>query len=151
MMDTTTIIRIFAGMLFVFILLLYIFFLVSLSSALDKCSRTSRTMEPGLVWLMLIPLFNLVWQFFVVLALAKSLGNEFRARGITHIEPEPGQAIGIGMCVAACCGIVPLLNLLALPVHLVLLILYWVKISGFSRVLDQTAMGSLPPQQIQGF
>jgi len=43
------------------------------------------------------------------------------------------------------------LNLLALPVHLVLLILYWVKISGFSRVLDQTAMGSLPPQQIQGF
>jgi type IV pilus assembly protein PilA len=136
-MDNTTIIRIVAGMLFLGMFVAYIFFLVSLSSALSKCSRTSRTMEPGLVWLMLVPVVGFVMQFLVVIALAKSLGNEFRARGIPNTEPEPGQSTGIAMCVCAVCGIVPLLNLLALPAYLILLIIYWAKISGFSRTLDQ--------------
>lgn len=135
-MDSTTIIRIVAGMLFVVLFLLYIFFILSLYRALSKCSVTSRTMEPGMVWLMLVPLVNLVLQFVVVIGLAKSLGNEFRSRGILNVEPKPGQSIGIAMCVCACCGIVPIVNLLALPAHLVLWIIYWAKISGYSQRLD---------------
>ena len=30
--------------------------------------------EPGMVWLMFIPLFNVVWHFIIVLNMAKSLG-----------------------------------------------------------------------------
>ena len=96
-------------------------------------------MEPGLVWLMLIPFVGLVMQFLVVIAMAKSLGNEFRARGVQTIEPEPGKSIGIAMCVCGVCGIVPLVNLLALPAYLVLLVVYWAKVSGLSRILDQTS------------
>jgi type IV pilus assembly protein PilA len=136
--DNTTLIRIVAGMMFLGMFVAYIFFLVSLSGALSKCSRASRTMEPGLVWLMLVPLVNLVVQFLVVIAVARSLGNEFRARGISNAEPEPGQSVGIAMCICSACGVVPLVNLLALPAYLVLLIIYWAKISGFSRNLDQT-------------
>jgi len=87
---------------------------------------------------MFVPVFSLVWQFFVVLGLAKSLGNEFRARNVPSTEPEPGKSIGIAMCVCAACGIIPLVNFLALPVHFVLWIIYWVKIAEFSRTLDQT-------------
>jgi type II secretory pathway pseudopilin PulG len=136
-MDSTTIIQIAAGIVFLAVLVVYISFLASLSSALGKCSRISRTMEPGLVWLMLIPLFNLIWQFLVVIALSNSLRNEFRARGVSNIEPEPGKSIGIALSICAACGIVPFVNFVAFPVQLILLVVYWSKIAGFSRMLDQ--------------
>lgn len=113
-----------------------IFFLLTLQNALAKCPPGSRTMEPRMVWLMLIPFFHLIWQFFVVMALGRSLGNEFRRRAIPCPDPLPGQNIGMAMCICGCCGIVPLINLLAGPATLVLWIVYWVKIAEFSRMLD---------------
>jgi hypothetical protein len=121
----------------IFFLLPAIFYILTLSRALAKCSRASLTFEPGMLWLLLVPFVNLVWHFFVVLGMAKSLGNEFRARNIPNIDPEPGQAIGIAMCVCSACGIIPLLGLLAGPASLVLWIVYWVKISEFSLMLDR--------------
>ncbi len=136
-MDSVTIIRIVAGLIAVVFFVVYIFYILSLYRALSKCSVSSRTIQPGTVWLLLVPLVNLVWQFFVVIGLAKSLGNELRARGIPSAEPEPGKSIGIAMCVCAACGIIPLVNVLALPANLVLWIIYWAKIAGFSWRLDQ--------------
>jgi hypothetical protein len=79
-------------------------------------------MNPGLVWLMLIPLFNIVWHFFIVLNMAKSLAAEFQKRGIAE-DPSPGQTLGLVMCIA---------NLICGPVGLVCWIIYWVKIAGYS-------------------
>jgi hypothetical protein len=113
-----------------------IFYLLTLQNTLAKCPPGSRTMEPGMVWLQLIPLFHLIWQFFVVMAIAKSVGNEFRRRGIPCPDPLPGQNIGMAMCICGCCGIIPIINLLAGPAAFVLWIVYWVKVAGFSRMLD---------------
>jgi hypothetical protein len=90
-----------------------------------------------MVWLLLIPLFNVVWNFLVVTALAKSLGNEFRLRNIPTNEPEPGKGAGLAMAICGACSIIPIVNILAIIPHLVLWIIYWVKIAGFSRRLDQ--------------
>jgi hypothetical protein len=149
--DSSTIIQIVAGIMFLAIFVLYMAFIAALFAALARCSIKSRTMAPGTVWFMLVPLVNLVWQFFVVFALADSLGNEFRARGITDVEPHPGRSIGIAMCVCACCGLVPFVNLLALPAHLVLLIVYWVKIAEFSRRLDIAPVMFGSPNNTSGF
>jgi hypothetical protein len=152
--DSTTMIQIvavmFALIMLVGILLLYIFYILTLSRALSKCSIASRTMQPGLVWLLLVPLFNIVWQFFVVIGLADSLGKEFRARGIPNVEPEPGKAIGIAMCVCAVCAIIPILGIFAAIAHLILWIIYWVKIAEFSRRLDQILATSGTPNPMQG-
>jgi hypothetical protein len=113
-----------------------IMFLLTLQNALKKCAPGARSMEPGMVWLMLIPFFNLVWAFFVVMALGKSLGNEFRRRGIPCPERNPAQPIGMALAISNCCCLVPFLNLLASLACLVLWIVYWVKIAGFSQVLD---------------
>ncbi|MCX6922921.1 MAG: hypothetical protein NT154_06885 [Verrucomicrobia bacterium] len=75
-----------------------IFYLLTLQKALNRCSPECRAMTPGLVWLMLIPLFNIVWQFFVVLNMAKSLAAEFQKRGIAE-DPNPGQTLGLVMCI----------------------------------------------------
>ena len=108
-----------------------IFYLLTLHKALNRCSPENRAMNPPMVWLLLIPLFNLVWQFIVVLNMAKSLGAEFRKRGIPE-EPEPGQTMGLVMCVS---------YLLCGPIYIIFWIIYWVKIAGYSGKL---ATGPMP-------
>lgn len=123
------------------LLLPAIFYLLTLQKALNRCSPENRAMEPGLVWLMFIPLFNLVWHFFIVTNLAQSLGAEFRKRGIAE-EPAPGKGLGLAMCILACCGIVPFVNILTSLATLVCWIVYWVKIAGFSAKLALPAAGA---------
>jgi len=103
----------------------FIFYLLTLQKALNRCSPECRAMSPGLVWLMFIPLFNIVWHFLIVLNVAKSLGAEFQKRGIAE-DPNPGQTLGLVMCIA---------NLICGPVGFVCWILYWVKIAGYSGKL----------------
>jgi len=40
----------------------------------------------------------------------------------------------------AACEMIPIVNLLAILPHLILWIIYWVKIAGFSQQLDDAAM-----------
>jgi hypothetical protein len=109
----------------------FIFYCLTLQKALNRCSPENRAMNPGMVWLMFIPLFNIVWHFFIVVNMAKSLGAEFQKRGMAE-EPKPGQNIGMVMCILCCCGVVPVLGILASLAGFVCWILYWVKIAGFS-------------------
>jgi hypothetical protein len=92
-------------------------------------------MDPGLIWLLLIPCFNFIWHFFVVINMAKSLGAEFQKRGIIE-EPEPGKTIGLVASVLWACSLIPLLNYVCHPAALVCWIIYWVKIAGFSKKLE---------------
>jgi hypothetical protein len=123
----------------VFFLIPAIFYLLTLQNALNKCAPASRAMDPGMVWLLLIPVFNLIWNFFVVMNIAKSLASEYARRGIPSPEPLPGQPIGLAMSICACCCIIPVLGMLAGLANLVLWVVYWVKIAEYSRILD------LPP------
>jgi hypothetical protein len=107
---------------FAILLVPMIFYLLTLQKALNRCSPECRAMNPGLVWLMLIPLFNIVWQFFIVMNMAKSLAAEFQKRGIAE-DPSPGQTLGLVMCIG---------NLICGPVGLICWIIYWVKIAGYS-------------------
>jgi len=130
----------FVGMLIglAIILVPLIFYLLTLQKTLNRCAPENRAMAPGLVWLMFIPMFNIIWHFFIVINVAKSLGAEFQKRGITE-EPQPGKTIGLIMCILAACGIVPILGILCSLGALVCWILYWVKIAGFSSKLAAPA------------
>jgi hypothetical protein len=114
----------------------FIFYLLTLQKALTRCSPENRAMNPGMVWLMFIPLFGLVWQFLIVINVAKSLGAEFQKRGMAE-EPQPGKTLGMAMCILSCCGIIPFLGILCSLGALVCWIMYWVKIAGFSAKLAQ--------------
>ena len=84
-----------------------IFYLISLQKALERCAPQCRTMPPGQVWLLLIPLFGLVWHFIIVERMASSLRNEFVRRRMPLADPEPGKALGIAMCVLFAACLVP--------------------------------------------
>jgi hypothetical protein len=124
---------------FVFGMLLIpgIFFLLTLQNALKKCDASVRQMEPAMVWLLLIPVFSIVWNFFVVTGIGKSLGAEFRRRGIVTQQAYPAQSVGMALAICQCCCIIPILNILAGLAGFVLWIVYWVQVANFSRMLDQ--------------
>jgi|ERR1039458_9366874 hypothetical protein len=112
-----------------------IFFLISMQKALERCSTESRTMSPWQVWLWLIPLFSLVWQFIVVVHIASSLRNELLRRQLPLNEAEPGQTLGITQCVLELLCWVPAISWITALPSLICWIVYWVKIAGYSRQL----------------
>lgn len=94
-----------------------------------------RTLSPGMVWLLFIPLFNVIWHFIVVTNISSSLRNEFNRRNFPGIETEPGKGIGLAMCILAACGIIPILGILCAIAGFVCWIVYWVKIHEYSQRL----------------
>src|SRR5260370_41578500 len=81
MNDMMGFICLFVGAIVLVVLVIAIFYLLTLQKALSRVSPHNRTMQPGMVWLMLIPCVNIVWQFFIAIRVPESLLNEFRERG----------------------------------------------------------------------
>lgn len=116
------------------ILVPYVLFYMKLQHVLGQCVPENRTMKPGHVWLILIPLFNIVWQFIIVSRIASTLENEFHSRN-TSIEPNPGKNIGIAWCILSLTGIIPIIGIITLLVGLCCWIIYWVRIAKYSKKL----------------
>jgi len=108
-----------------------VFYCLTMQKALERCAPSNRAMVPGMVWLLFIPLFNIVWQFFVVLNVSKSLIAEFKQRNLAG-DPSSTKTIGLVGCIAGCCCVIPLVNFIAGPAALVCFIIFWVKVADFS-------------------
>ena len=109
-----------------------------LSGALKRIPQQHRRMEPAMVWLLLIPLVNIVWMFFVVLKVSKSFQSHFEAEGRTEVG-DCGQAIGLAYCICTVAGIIPYLGCLVSVPGLVLLIIYLVKINNLKNMISEPA------------
>jgi len=125
------------------VLLPTIFFLLTLQKALSRCEPGSRTMVPGQVWLCLVPVFNLIWTFFVVNAISDSLHREFTRRGMAE-EPQPGRSLGMALAILAVISVVPILGFVTGVAALVCWILYWIKIAGYSEKIAQPFVAATP-------
>jgi len=121
-----------------------VFYILTLRRALHLCAPESRAMSPDSTWLLLIPLFNVVWHFYVVTSVGRTLHNEFEKRGIRETA-RPGQALGLLTSVLWLLTWVPFLRILALLAGLVCWVLYWIKIGDYSAKLAQPAPSSPPP------
>lgn len=126
---------------FAIVLVPAVFFLLTLRKALERCSPESRTTSPNSVWMMFIPLFNIIWQFLLVIKISESLHNEFTKRNMTE-DPYPGKSLGIATCILNLCGIIPVVGILTSVAGLVCWIMYWVKISGYSNKLEQSQLAT---------
>jgi hypothetical protein len=123
-------------MLFGILLLPLILYLLTLQKTLNLVRPENRHMEPGLVWLALIPIFSIIWNFFIVSKVAESLRLEFKQRNIQTQEEKPGYTIGLAYCILVCCSIIPMLGILAILAGFVCWIIHWVKISGYKAELE---------------
>lgn len=108
-----------------------IFYLVTVQNTLYEVSPENRKMAPPQVWLSLIPLFGIVWQFILVNRVADSLRAEFAARNIEQREARPGYGIGIAYCILYACILVPFFTPFTTIAGIICWIIYWVKINDF--------------------
>ncbi|MHB1544348.1 MAG: hypothetical protein ACYCS1_09190 [Gammaproteobacteria bacterium] len=116
-------------------LVIYILYLITLMKTLQAVSPSARRLEPGLVFLLLIPLFNLVWNFFVVIKIRDSLKTEFASRNL----PSEGFGFGVGMAmsVLVALSLIPVVGLLTGLAGFICWILYWIQMSGYRQRLSQ--------------
>jgi len=116
------------------IVLLYLVF-----SCFQRIPAQHRQMEPWQVWLLLIPLFNLVWNFFVYPKLAKSYQSYFAQQGRTDVG-DCGEKIGWAYAICAAICIIPCVNYIAGPAALVLWIIFLVKALTLKGQIPEQAM-----------
>jgi hypothetical protein len=117
-----------------FVISLAIFALVAwfISENYKAIPAQFRKMEPGKVWLMLIPFFNLYWIFPVFLGLADSFKATFDSRGVLDVG-DCGRQLALWYCICAAVSIVPCVQYISAPASLVLLILFLIKASELKK------------------
>jgi hypothetical protein len=139
-MDETAIIAIAAvyGVILLGVLLFAIavsvVIILLISTPLKAIPDEYREMEPGKVWLLLIPLFNIVWNFFVFTRVPKSFQNYFAAQGKNDFG-DCGEKLGMWYAICVACFIIPCVNYIAGPASLVLVIIFLVKIWDLKKQL----------------
>ena len=152
------------GYLQIILLLVFIgiavLFLLTQQNTLKAVRRENRLMQPGLVWLQLIPVVGQIWQFMVVLRIAKSIRKEIKfvqgdslfgssdlsvAEKLTH---RATLAIGITYCTLTLVGaffnlfmtaeqespLTPIVGLIFLT-GIVCWIIYWVRLAQSRKIL----------------
>ena len=156
------------GSLQIILLLVFIgiavLFLLTQQNTLKAVRRENRLMQPGLVWLQLIPVVGQIWQFIVVLRIAKSIRKEIKfvqgdslfgssdlsvAEKLTH---RATLAIGIAYCTLTLVGasfnlfmtagqespLTAIVGLIFLT-GIVCWIIYWVRLAQSRKILVRSA------------
>jgi hypothetical protein len=132
-------------------IVLTILYLLTLQKALSRVAPRNRLMEPAMVWLMLVPCFNLVWQFLVAIRVPDSLRNEFKDRERDD-GSDYGKSIALTRCIIDIAGAVvsniftniPDMQMIGYGISgvvtligLTLFFIFWVRIAGYSRMLAE--------------
>lgn len=79
---------------FITLLVFLILSLVAAMNCLEQCRRRNREMDPGHVWLTLIPAFGAVWIYFVIIRVEQALRREYRDRELRRPK-DFGQPLGL--------------------------------------------------------
>ena len=120
--------------------IIMIFYIQTLQKALLLCNENNRTLNPKKVWLLLIPFYNLIWNFTLVSHITTSLKNEFGSRSIQK-ETNFGKSFGIAYCVLSIFFVaffsVYLGAIIGVP-WITCWIVYWQKINTYSKELSNS-------------
>ena len=103
-----------------------------------RIPRGFRKLEPGLVWLLLIPCFNLIWNFFVFPRISESFKAYFDSVGDTSVG-NCGRDLGFGYAICAAASAIPFVGCLTGIASLVLFILFLVKANELKNRIPVTA------------
>ena len=115
-----------------------------LSSCFKRIPEEHRKLRPGMVWLLMIPCFPIVWNFFVYPALADSYTAAFESQG-SNSHGDCGRMLSLVYCILyavsfvvswlPCVGSV---SCLLLPASWILLILILVKAGSLISQISDT-------------
>jgi len=112
-----------------------------LSQCLQRIPPEYRRQEPGMVWLLLIPFFSLVWNFFVWPKVAESFKAYFNAQGRTDVG-DCGGGLALALSICGACSLVA--GALAGIAALVMMIILLVQFNGYKNQISMVADKAFP-------
>lgn len=113
------------------------------SKSLAALPQQFREIEPALVWLLMIPCFAMIWNYFVFPKIAFGYQRFFRSLGRERPD-DCGALLSFWYCLSVCCWVLPLVMYVAFPASYVLLIILLVKISRLRREAEELVGRPLP-------
>jgi hypothetical protein len=151
------------GYLQIIILLVFVviavLFLLTQQNTLKAVKPENRLMQPGMVWLQLIPLFGMIWQFSVVSRIADSLAKErtsFQEDSILgladytaaeQVGERPTYGIGLAYCILEIINVVmawphllPTVQGLVALAMIICWIIYWVQLAAIKKKIIRLAV-----------
>lgn len=133
------------------LMLAFILFVISIlltqQGILNNIQPENRLMEPGKIWLQIIPLYGMIFQFKVVARIADSIRNELTvpsegewllAEQISSGD-RPTYRWGLTCAVLSCCTVIrfPIVEDLIALALIVCEIFYWVELRKFRQQIRQ--------------
>ena len=112
--------------------------IILLYTDFQRIPRAFRKLESGLVWLLLIPCFNIVWNFYVFPGLSDSFKAYFNSVGDNSVG-NCARDLGLGYAICCAASVIPFVGCLTGIVSLVLLIMYLVKANDLKNRIPLTA------------
>jgi len=125
------------GGLAVIFLLIKALYANTFRTTLKLIAIENRFMKPGEAWLILIPIFNIYWNFELAKRMSNSLTNEFYDRKIAE-EEAPGRSSGMTVAMLYVVTFLPMPVYLLMSLNLVYLFyffVYWIKMNRFKELL----------------
>lgn len=123
-----------------------VLFLLTQQRTIRLIQPHNRRIEPGEVFLQLVPLFGMVWQFFVVIRLSDSIRKElgettfsFEGTPVVHSakEARPTFRIGIIYCTLFSCYILPFIGRYLFLGGMICWVIYWVQLYRYKKKLEE--------------
>src|SRR5690606_38173933 len=108
------------------------FYCHTLKKTLDLIAEENRCLKPKMVWLAIITIFSIYWNFVIASRLSDSLTNEFYDRKIAE-EDSPGKNAGNTYSIFIALANIPIsqsFSVVAGVFSIYFFIKYWIKIDN---------------------
>ena len=117
-------------------LVAFSFYIREISKTLAAIDPSCRTQKPAMAWLLLIPIFHVIWFFFLLKNIQAGFQKMFDQQLIEKpIDTGYNYGIAMGCCWVA--SFIPSLFFIALIPMFVFSILHWNKLSLARRSLKR--------------
>ena len=108
----------------------------AISKTIKAIDPEYRAQAPGMAWLLLIPVFNVIWFFFLLKSIKSGFLKMHENRRISQpIDTGYAYGIAMGCCWAAI--FIPKLIFIALIPMFVFSILHWTKLNNARKRLSE--------------
>lgn len=127
--------NLFAALLIIIPFVTFVFYIRAISKTIKAIDPEYRTQAPGVAWLLLIPVFNVIWFFFLLKAIKTGFLRMHENKRISQpIDTGYTYGIAMGCCWAAI--FIPKLIFIALIPMFVFSILHWTKLNNARKRLN---------------
>ncbi len=103
----------------------------------SKLPESFRPFQPGLVFLMLVPIANLVMPFMISISVTDGFKRYFESVG-DNSKGDCGKSIGLAWAIGLVCSLIPLVNYIAGPISLVCMIIFIVKLWSLGNAIESS-------------